>query len=89
LPAGSNGLDDPAARNLGMTTFEWRGIEITSVVMPYRFYLLQRVQAAVERLSSDERMQLNGIFAQSGLAPLLQLHLPRRVARVNHLEVWQ
>jgi glutathione S-transferase len=89
LPAGSNGLDDPAARNLGMTTFEWRGIEITSVVMPYCFYLLQRVQAAVERLSADERMQLDGIFAQSGLAPLLQLHLPRRVARVNHLEVWQ
>lgn len=89
LPAGSNGLDDPSARSLGMAAFPWRGIEISSVVMPYRFYLLQRVHASVAGLSASERVQLDGVFEQSGLAGLLQLRLPRRVARVNHLEVWQ
>ena len=49
---GTNGLDDPAIRGLtggrglvggGAATFRWRGIELTTSVMPYRFWLMQRL----------------------------------------------
>ena len=89
LLAGRNGLDDPAARSLGMAEFTWRGRTIASVVMPYRFYLLQRLHAAFDTLAAADVPHVEKTLSQCGLLEILQLNVKRTVVRVNHLEVWQ
>ena len=89
LPSGSNGLDQPGARAIGMARFAWRGHEIGTAVMPYRFWLLQRLQARFDALASADRDAVEALFAQTGLSPLLHLKTARRVARRDHLEVWE
>ncbi len=81
LVAGTNGLDNPGARGIGMASFEWRGHELTTAVLPYRFWVLDRVQAAV----ADEARPL---FEEAGLGPLLALRTDRPVERRGNLEVW-
>ncbi len=88
MPAGSNGLDKPGARAIGMAAFEWRGATINSVVMPYRFYLLQRVQDAFAALRPAPQARVRAALAGVGLAALLDLKTLRRVERRGHLEVW-
>ena len=53
LSAGTNGLDDPAQRFIGMAEFEWRDRKLTTVVMPYRFYLLQFLQSYYDEASHE------------------------------------
>lgn len=89
LVAGSNGLDDPAGRSIGLANFNWRGHSLTTVVMPYRFYLLQRIQDAAEGLTVVERSLLATVMATAGLTPLIEQRVTRRVIRDNNLEVWQ
>lgn len=97
LEAGTNGTDDPGSRGLtggrgldgsGATTFEWRGHEITTGVMPYRFWLLQHLHDDLAAAQSDEQVRVRDVFRPVGLEPLLDLRTLRRVERVNHLEVW-
>jgi hypothetical protein len=88
MPAGQNGLDKPGARVIGMATFRWRGLPVSTVVMPYRLYLLQRIQDAFETLDQPHRARVLGALSKVGLAPLLGLKARRRVERRNHLEVW-
>jgi hypothetical protein len=88
LKAGTNGLDKPGTRFIGSSSFEWRGIELQTSVMPYRFYLLQRVQDCYDQASKAEQTSIEAIFEQTGLLPLLFARTSRRVERVNHLEVW-
>lgn len=88
LAAGTNGLDKPAQRAIGMASFDWRGHAITTAVMPYRFWLLQRVQDAVDALAHTDRERLEALLAKAGLQSTLSLKTLRRVERVNHLEVW-
>lgn len=83
IAPGTNGLDDPARRAIGMATFDWRGAEITTAVMPYRFFLSQRVLDGAD--GSDE---VKALFADTGLAPMLGERPSRRVERRDHLEVW-
>ena len=56
--------------------------------MPYRFYLLQRIQDCYDGASKAEQAAIEAIFEQTGLLPLLSARTTRRVERVNHLEVW-
>ena len=44
LQTGSNGLKNPCKRFIGQAEFVWRGIRLKTIVMPYRFYLLQCVK---------------------------------------------
>jgi len=88
LVAGTNGLDDPANRYIGSAEFTWRGTTMKSAVLPYRFYLLQRIQDCFERALASEQLAIRALFDETGLAPLLALKTVRRVARVNHFEVW-
>lgn len=88
LVTGTNGLPDPGARGIGKTAFAWRGIKIETAVMPYRFWLLQRLQDAVASCSATEQSAVRAAFNNAGLEPLLDLRTIRRVERVNHLEVW-
>lgn len=83
IQPGTNGLDDPARRAIGMATFDWRGAEITTAVMPYRFFLSQRVIDAAEGSGA-----VDTLFADTGLGPMLEQRPARRVERRDHLEVW-
>ena len=88
LPAGSNGLDKPGARVIGRASFNWRGVPISTAVMPYRFYLLQRVQDVFDSLDAAQRERVRAALRGVGLEAMLDLRLPRRVERQQHLEVW-
>ena len=89
LQAGSNGLDDPTQRFIGMTQFSWRGIELRTSVIPYRFYLLQYLQDAHSQAGGAEQRAIESIFTDCGLSSLLTTRTTRRVARQDHLEVWE
>lgn len=88
IPAGRNGLDKPGARAIGMAAFPWRGVSIKTAVMPYRFYLLQKVQAEIVGLEQAERRTLMEVLSNAGLGDIPDLTLPRSVLRLDHLEVW-
>lgn len=84
LQAGTNGLPNPGTRAIGMASFDWRGHMISTMVMPYRFYLLQRVQVAM--MAAGEPM--SALLAATGLNPLADLNTHRPVERRGNLEVW-
>lgn len=88
LPAGSNGFDKPTERAIGSAEFDWRGIRLTTSVMPYRFYLLQKLQDHYAQADTGNRKCIASIFADAGLQKLLTDRVKRRIERVNHLEVW-
>ena len=65
-----------------------RGVEIETTVMPYRFFLLQRLQDCFNDATADDQAAIRKLFRQTGLEPLLDMRTHRRVERENHLEVW-
>jgi len=75
-------------RGIGMAEFNWRGHTITTAVMPYRLYLLQRVTDAFDALDASDKAQVETLFEETGLASILGLKAKRRVIRENHLEGW-
>lgn len=75
-------------RSIGMATFEWWGQDITSAVMPYRTWMLQRLTDHVQSCKPDDQSLIHYLFAKTGLAPLLNRRVQRRVERVDHREVW-
>jgi glutathione S-transferase len=94
---GTNGLENPATRGLtggqgliagGAATFLWRGIELTTSVMPYRFWLMQRLHDDLADAPADDAARVRKVFSGTGLEPLLDLRTLRRVERSAHLEVW-
>jgi glutathione S-transferase len=88
IEAGTNGLDNPAERVIGKAEFDWRGIALKTAVMPYRFYLLQRLQDCYDEANSEAREHIKALFTETGLNTLLEARTDRRVERNNHLEVW-
>lgn len=88
IEAGANGLEDPAQRGIGMASFSWRGLELRTAVMPYRVYVLQRLQDDVDAMPGEDRALVEALFAETGLSPFLELRVSRRVERKGHLEVW-
>lgn len=88
LPAGSNGMPKPGDRHIGMGRMQWRGHTVDFMVMPYRIYLLQRVQDAAAALTPAQTATLHALLQPSGLDAALALRCRRRVLRQNHLEVW-
>ena len=88
LVTGTNGLPDPASRGIGRVDFTWRGMPISTNVMPYRFWLMQRLHDAVAQQDANGQAAVRATLAEAGLDSLLDLRTARRVERVNHLEVW-
>ena len=93
----TNGLDDPAKRGIdggrglvgsGAATFPWRGMELVTGVMPYRFWLLQRLHDDLAEATPHDRADARDVFARAGLEAILDLRTLRRVERIDHLEVW-
>jgi len=78
----------PLGRGIGFAEFEWRGQTIKSVVMPYRFYLLQRLQDHFSGVEKSAQAAILAVFAGSGLDSIFDIKTDRRVARENYHEVW-
>lgn len=88
ITPGTNGLPRPQDRGIGQVSFDWRGVRITAAVMPYRLYLLQKVQDVVDAAEGADRAAMQALLDETGLSPLLTLRPRRRVERQGHLEVW-
>ena len=72
----------------GTATFDLRGETIEALAQPHRFYLLQRVQDDYASLSATEKVGVDAVLAESGMAAILDASLSRRIERVDNLEVW-
>ena len=88
LAAGTNGPARSQDRVIGQVDFTWRGHAIKVAVMPYRLYLLQKIQAVVDGASPEDRADMMALLDETGLDALITLRTSRRVERHNHLEVW-
>lgn len=73
---------------MGLAPFLWRGTEIKTVVIPYRFYLLQRLQDAFDEQSDQDQAALRDIFTRVQLDPIFDRRCVRRMERKNNQEVW-
>jgi glutathione S-transferase len=78
----------PDKRFLGTTSFSWRGLRLTISVVPYRLYLLQRLQAAFAEQTAEEQQKVRSLLHEVGLDPLLEVRARRRVERRDNREVW-
>ena len=76
-------------RGIGMAEFNWRGHTISTAVMPYRLYLLQRLQDAFDGLNAADQSALRKLFEETGLTAFLDMRASRRVIRESHLEGWE
>ena len=75
-------------RGLGMCSFEWRGQKLDVMVMPYRIFMLQRIQDAYDGLDAKDQEEVDALLAETGLSAILTARATRRVERKNHREVW-
>ncbi len=78
----------PLGRGIGFSAFEWRGIEMSSVVMPYRFYLAQKLWDHFDACSEEDQTSIRNLFSQTGLDVFLDKRPSRRVLRKDYHEVW-
>ncbi len=78
----------PLGRGIGFAAFEWRGTEISSVVMPYRFYLAQKLWDHFDDCTEADQTSIRNLFSQTGLAAFLDKRPSRRVLRKDYHEVW-
>ena len=81
-------LAGPVDRSVGRMTFTWRGLPLTVMVMPYRIWLLQRVQDAADALNGEQAAALAGLLAPAGLSSLLSARVSRRIERRDQREWW-
>ena len=88
IEEGTNAASKSLKSGLGMAAFNWRGQEIATIVMAYRFYLLQRLQDAFAAQAPTDQDAIGALFQTAGLSPLLDLKTTRRVERRANQEVW-
>ena len=78
----------PKGRMIGFAEFDWRGHRIKTVVMPYRFYLLQRLHDYADGLAIVDVEGIQNLFAAQGLSNFLSHRTTRRVVREGYHESW-
>jgi glutathione S-transferase len=88
IATGTNGLKRPGDRVIGQVAFDWRGVPITVNVMPYRLYLLQKVQDAIPAAGEPGHDAVMVMLDGAGLAEIATLRTRRRVERREQVEVW-
>ncbi len=76
------------ARGIGFCTFDWRGVTINAMVMPYRIFMLQRVQDAYDGLDAAGRAAVDALLAETGLSAIITTRCTRRVERRDNREIW-
>jgi len=77
------------AHPLGNAEFTVRGQTISALAQPYRFYLLQRVQAIYAGLAASDRASVEKMLEACGMSEILTIRLDRQLGRSENLEVWQ
>jgi hypothetical protein len=81
-------LGKPKRRISGTTTFLWRGRPMTVAVVPYRIFLIKRIQDAFAAAAPGEQAVIRGVFDDAGLDLLLDIRPRRWVVRADNREVW-
>ena len=82
------GGDNPSMRMIGATEFSYRGTNVNVIVLPYRQYLLQRIQDRFDGLSDGDKADVQALLDECGLSDILTARVTRRIGRRNNLEVW-
>jgi glutathione S-transferase len=77
------------ANPLGNGEFTVRGQTISALAQPYRFYLLQRVQAIYAGLPASDQASVEQMLEACGMSEILSITLDRQLVRAGNLEVWQ
>jgi len=88
IETGTNGLPRVQDRVIGQVEFPWRGHTLCVAVMPYRVYLLQKIQDIFDRADALEQKDMQDLLSSTGLTALLNLRVTCRVERIRNLEVW-
>ena len=81
-------LEDLAARGVGQATFDIRGVTISAMAQPYRFYLLKRVQDEHASLDDAAKAEVEAMLAACDMSDVLGIRLSRDIGRENNMEVW-
>ncbi len=89
IEPGTNGQKGPTKRGIGFAEFKWRDQKNSSIVMLYRFFILQRLTDHFAALDPVQQTTIRKFFADTGLEPILDLRTSRRVTRKDFLEVWE
>lgn len=88
IECGSPANNNSMKNGMGLVPFVWRGMTIETVVIPYRFYLLQRLQSAFDRQSADDKSEIRSLFDSAGVASMFDQRTNRRMERRDNQEVW-
>lgn len=75
-------------RHIGFCDFAWRGKIVKAMVMPYRIFMLQRIQDAYDTLQDSDRDDVEALLRETGLERILHVRSTRRVERRDNREVW-
>ena len=88
VPAPNTPAVGRLAEAPGTAEFEVQGQSIIAMAQPYRFYLLQRVQATYDALSEAQQAEVLALLMRCDMAELLSVKLDRKLGRLDNLEVW-
>ena len=77
-----------AERSAGQADFDLRGVTISAMAQPYRFYLLKRVQDEFAALNDAAKADVEALLAACDLSDVLGFRLSRDIGRTDNLEVW-
>ena len=76
------------ARGIGFCAFDWRDVNVNAVVMPYRVFMLQRIQDAYDALDKNARVNVDALLASTNLTEIVTTRCIRRVERADNREIW-
>ncbi len=82
------GGDKPSRRGIGLAEFSYRGVTIPVGVLPYRQWLLQRIQDRFDGLDQASKSDVTALLDKAGLGDILTARVSRRIERQNNLEMW-
>ena len=72
----------------GTIDFQARGITITSIVVPYRHFQIQRLHRIYDDFDAKQQKQVAQLLDSCGMKDILQIRLKRLIDRYDNLEVW-
>ncbi|MGY8892245.1 MAG: glutathione S-transferase N-terminal domain-containing protein [Pseudomonadales bacterium] len=75
-------------RGVGLASFVLGGTRMETLAQPFRFYLLERVQAEFEQLDGNSQKTVRTMLEEIDMAQLLEISIGRKIGRDNNLEVW-
>ena len=77
-----------AERGIATCEFEVKGVALSAVAQPFRFYLLKRLQDEFDALGESDQLDVVEMLSACDMNELLDLRLSREIGRYNNLEVW-